>query len=213
MDDASLTETFAQLQRGDPNAFALLYDATIAKVFALVLRVTGNYADAEEVTNDVYQQLWRTAGRFDPRRGSALQWIVVIARSRALDQLRKSYSGAARLARRDALYVADSAPTAEEIVQRFERGTLVHAALSGLRDLEVQLIGLAFFEGLSHRELAVRVGMPLGTVKSSIRRALAALRDALSSADSPTIHRIEHEQHAHTTCPAHSASLAAGIAP
>lgn len=186
MADNSLTETLEQLRRGDPDAFLSLYEATVRMVFALALRITANRADAEEVTNDVYAQLWRTASRFDPSRGGVLQWIAVIARSRALDHLRRrAQNGSVNPADRQVAYLPESAPTADDVLQSFERGTLVRAALSSLSSLQVQLIGLAFFEGLSHREIAARIRLPLGTVKSHIRRALLALREALVSADAP----------------------------
>jgi RNA polymerase sigma-70 factor (ECF subfamily) len=181
-DDAQLLALLSQIRSGSISALSQLYTHTVGKVYGLALRITANPADAEEVTCDVYQQVWRAASRFDPERGSPSQWILVITRSHALDCYRRRQSArAAQLAQIDQPNLADDIPTAEEIVQQFEAGTRVRAALSSLSTVQARLIGLAFFEGLSHLEIASRTQLPLGTVKSHLRRALRVLRRTLTS--------------------------------
>ncbi|HTT04698.1 MAG TPA: sigma-70 family RNA polymerase sigma factor [Steroidobacteraceae bacterium] len=182
IDDAQLLVLLAQVQGGSLSALGQLYSQTVGKVYGLAMRITANRADAEEVTSDVYQQVWRAASQFNPERGTPAQWIMVIARNRALDCYRRRKADTvAQLAKIGQAPSPDHMPTAEEVVQQFEAGTLVRAALSSLNEVQAQLIGLAFFEGLTHREIATRTQLPLGTVKSHLFRALRVLRRTLTS--------------------------------
>lgn len=185
-DEPQLATLLREIQSGEQTALGRFYDLTVARVYAMALRVTANPADAEEVTCDVYLQVWRQAKRFDPRRGNASQWIMVIARSRALDRYRE------RRARERALhlqavsdpYSNESVPIAEQLLQQFQLGSIVHSELAKLSPIQQRCIGLAFFRGLSHQEIALQTQLPLGTVKSHIARALSALRKALAEPDS-----------------------------
>lgn len=149
----------------------------------LALRITANHADAEEVTCDVYQQIWRTAALFDPTRGVLFQWIMSIARSRALDHCRRNRSVRARL-RIDPAEPPDPEldPGLDAALEQLEALEQVTTLLSRLPPLQLRLIHLAFFEDLTHRAIAARTQLPLGTIKSSIRRALQLLRSALPNA-------------------------------
>jgi RNA polymerase sigma-70 factor (ECF subfamily) len=167
--------------REEQQSLDQLYSLTISRVYALALRIVRNEADAEEVSCDVYQQIWRTARQWNPRRGNPLQWIMVIARTRALDTWRNRRWQRAQVHLDEAVdaYQDQAEPSVEALLEAFESGSAVHAALSKLSAVQARLVGLAFFEGLTHPEIAERTGMPLGTVKSHIQRGLAALRKAL----------------------------------
>jgi RNA polymerase sigma-70 factor (ECF subfamily) len=160
----------------------VLYDGTHPLVYGLALRILGDVADAEEVALDVYTQVWRTAGNFDPRRGSVSAWLVTLARSRAIDRLR---SAAARRQREESRPELPEAPAAarspEEASLLGQRRVRVRAALARLLPEQREAIELAFFSGLTHSELAARLGQPLGTVKTRIRLGMMKLRELLGS--------------------------------
>jgi RNA polymerase sigma-70 factor, ECF subfamily len=165
----------------DQRAFAAFYDRTVAFVFGLLLRILGDRNTAEEVAQDVYLQLWRTAGTFDSRRSSGLAWIATVARSRAIDRLRADAS------LKNALHglahepnPKESASPEEEASLR-ERRTRVLEALLALPPEQRSAIELAFFEGLSHSEIARKTDTPLGTVKTRIRAAIGKLEQALQA--------------------------------
>jgi RNA polymerase sigma-70 factor (ECF subfamily) len=164
----------------DERALAALYDATFTRVFGLVQRVVRDAALAEEVVEDAYFQVWRQAVRFDPARGKALTWLLAMARSRAVDALRRE----ARFDH-DTLdgdhppEIASAQPPHDELLDLARHQADLHQALMLLGAQPRQLVSMSFFRGLSHEEIAEQMGLPLGTVKSQIRRALLALRDAL----------------------------------
>jgi RNA polymerase sigma-70 factor, ECF subfamily len=174
------TALMQQLSSGDTAALGRLYDATVGRVYARALRITGNPADAEEVTCDVYRQVWQNAKQFDPQRGIPLQWLMVIARSRALDCSRKSRAQRQSMHVAASLYENESSPSTDEVLHQCEMAPILRATLLHLSSVQARVIGLAFFDGLSHREIARVAHMPLGTVKSHLCRALLVLRKALT---------------------------------
>jgi RNA polymerase sigma-70 factor (ECF subfamily) len=174
------TSLMQQLSSGDPAALGPLYDATVGRVYARALRITGNPADADEVTCDVYRQVWQNAKQFDPQRGIPLQWLLVIARSRALDCSRKNRAQRESLDVAASLYQSESAPCIEELLHQREIAPILRATLLQLSPVQARVIGLAFFDGMTHREIAGLTRMPLGTVKSHLCRALLILRKALT---------------------------------
>lgn len=180
-DEASLQARIARIVRQDEHALAELYDALAGRVYGLALRITRQVQTAEEVTEDAFWQVWRQAPRFDPTRGSVLSWILTIARSRALDALRRRDPAEAL----DERYLADleACSNPQDLLQAVQQHHRLHAALAGLDALPRQLLALAFFRGLSHEEIACQMKLPLGTVKSHIRRALLRLRELLGSND------------------------------
>jgi len=184
-DGAALAALIQRIRKQDPQALEALYEQTVQRVYGLALRIVADTADAEEVCCDVYQQVWRTAKQFNPRRGNALQWIMVIARTRALDCYRRRHRQHSQLHLSDApdAYPDEATPAAELLLEQFETDSAVRAAVSRLSPEQQLLIGLAFFQGLSHQQIADRTQMPLGTVKSHIQRGLSALRKALGAAD------------------------------
>ena len=174
-----LTELLAAVRRRDEAALSKLYDATAAKVYGLARTILNNAADADEVLGDTYLQAWQSAARFDPARGSVLAWLMMICRSRALDLLRQRRSRAQAESTITCLALEDAQPAPEELLRQVQAGTLIHRALGALTPLRRQLLTLAFFRGLSHQEIAVAARLPVGTVKSHLRRSLQNLRGAL----------------------------------
>jgi RNA polymerase sigma-70 factor (ECF subfamily) len=169
----------ARIQARDERALGDLYDRTSRIVYSLAMRILSDAADAEEVVCDVYAQVWRNAVAYDKSRGSLPGWLLLLTRSRALDRLR------ARGARRQevALEMSASHPSrenTEETAAASERLRQVQEALGELAEDQCRLIQLAFFQGLSHTELARAVGLPLGTVKTRIRMGMMKLRSRLA---------------------------------
>ncbi len=159
---------------GDAQALAELYDLHAGLVNGLVLRIVRERGDAEDVVQEVFVQAWRQAARFDASRGTPEAWLCTIARSRALDRLRR------RAARREEL--ADDSPGrphAAVAAPQAEVALAVRQALSGLSSDQRDALELAYYEGLSQSEIAARLGQPLGTVKTRIRTAMLRLRQAL----------------------------------
>jgi len=176
----------AAIAAGNTAALTELYDSTVAKVHALVRAIIRNPADAEEVTCDVYAEAWRTASRFDPSRGSVMTWLLTIARCRSID-CRRRQRGRARLF--DEECPKEDCPDAAEYVSPermlnlFQSRSVVHTALEQLPPERRRLVGLAFIDGLSHAEIAEVTGLPLGTIKSHLRRALHSLRGLLYASE------------------------------
>lgn len=161
----------------DENALASLYEAMAGRIYGLALRITRNEQTAEEVVEDTFWQIWRQAPRFDPGRGNATAWMLTMARSRAIDALRRVDQATSDAEAGES--AADLADGPEALLASSEAGKQLDAALARLEPLPRQLVALAFFRGLSHEEIATHTGLPLGTVKSHIRRALVRLRDTL----------------------------------
>lgn len=182
--DASCCAWMRAIAAQDENALAALYDATIARVYGLALRITGKAEAAEEVSADVYLQVWRNASAYNAARGRVLTWILTICYSRALDHLRRRDGAESHpepeLLRPD---LQETVASPLELLQAVERDSKVYVALQQLSPIQRQLIALAFFKGLSHQEAAEHCGLPLGTVKTHIRRALEQLREILGTAD------------------------------
>jgi RNA polymerase sigma-70 factor (ECF subfamily) len=165
---------------GDDSALASLYDSTSRMIFGLLLRILNNVAAAEEVLIDVYVQVWRQASSYDRRRGSPMAWLIMIARSRAIDRLR---SGRQEREREEPLSQIStdrsSAPSPEEVAAASELSRLVRSALSALSPEQREVIELAYYSGLSHSEIAEKLRQPLGTVKTRIRLGMMKLREML----------------------------------
>lgn len=165
--------------RGDEAAFAQLYDATSARVYGLVLRVVRDPAQAEEVTQEAYLEIWRTATRFDPKRGSALSWLMTIGHRKAVDRVRSAEASS----RRDTTYHREDRPverdvTAEAATASLE-ATRVRQALQELTAVQREALELAYFGGYTHTEVATMLDLPVGTAKTRIRDGLIRLRDAM----------------------------------
>ena len=177
--DQDWTALIGRSADGDQSALAALFDASNRLVFGIVLRVLGDRAAAEEVLLDVYTQVWRQAAAYDPGRGRPAAWLLMIARTRAIDRLR---SGRFEQ-RREPIEAAENEPSPvgnpEEASVDSERRNLVRTALGNLAPEQRQVIELAYFGGLSHTEIATKTGQPLGTVKTRARLGMLKLSELL----------------------------------
>ena len=181
--EAVLVAWLERVVERDERALVALYDATLARVYGLVLRIVRRRALADEVVEDTYFQVWRQAARFDPLRGRAMTWLLSMARSRAIDAVRRE----ARFAHdsvnfEDCAERADDAPSADPLLDAARGHAELQRALMLLNAQPRQLVAMAFFRGLSHEEIATQTALPLGTVKSQIRRSLTTLRRVLVDA-------------------------------
>lgn len=158
----------------DERAFAELYDRWAGRLFALVLQVVRDRAQSEEVLQDVFWQVWTSADSYDPTRGSARAWLVTLTRRRAIDRVRSSQASRDRELRHHGLYPAFDS-TLDSIEERFE-GERVRKALGRVGEPHRTTIVLAYFTGLTHSQIADRMQVPLGTVKSRIRDGMEKLR-------------------------------------
>jgi len=179
--DQDWASLIGRIASGDQSALATLYDSTCRMVFGLVLRILSDHPAAEEVALDVYTQVWRQASSYDGQRGTPVAWLLTIARSRAIDRLRSSRQ---ELLRKEPLESASTESTSEADPEQdsllSERKRLVRSALQELSPEQREVIELAYFSGLSHSEIAAKLGQPLGTVKTRTRLGMMKLRDALS---------------------------------
>ncbi len=168
--------------RGDQRAFAALYDSVGPLVHGVVRRVVRDPAQSEEVTQEVMVEVWRTAVRFDPDRGTARTWILTMAHRRAIDRVRSEQASRDRTQRvADQQHVRDFDEVSERVELDFEHEQ-VRTALSTLTELQRQAVELAYYQGYTYREVAELLGAPLGTVKTRMRDGLIRLRDALGVA-------------------------------
>jgi RNA polymerase sigma-70 factor (ECF subfamily) len=171
--DASL---LSAIRSGDENAMALLYDRYSSIVYSVALRVLGDTSAAEDVLQEVFIQLWRNPGLFDSSRGSLGAWLAVIARNRAIDALRK---------RHPETDIADVIVSVEpDMAGHAERARVMEKVLGALGAMPLaqrSALEMAYFEGLTHTEIAAKTGEPLGTIKTRIRAGLLALRKAFST--------------------------------
>lgn len=167
-----------RVKHGDEAALRDLYDALARNVYALALRMTDSKEDAEEVLQDTFVTAYRTADRFDPRRGSVRAWLYTIARNGCRMRLRAQASRPRADGAIGPDRLASGAGGPQGPDGAVDRLT-VEQAFATLSDAEARLLEAAFFAGLSHAEIAARDGVPLGTVKSRIRRAMLKARDAL----------------------------------
>ncbi len=166
--------------RGDQNSLSRLYDASSRLVYGIALRILGDPADAEEVTLDVFSQVWRSAKDYSRDKGTVSSWLIMMARSRALDRARSRGRRQGRETAIDASVDAvESAAGPEEATFLRLSAVRVRGAISALAPEQRELIELSFFSGLTHTELAERMGQPLGTVKTRIRAGMTKLREAI----------------------------------
>ena len=181
-EEDALGELLAQVSRGDDAALESLYDQSVGKVYGLALAITKSREDAEEVVCDVYTQVWVKARDFSDARGSGMAWLMIICRSRSLDKLR-SNQARVTISSLDSSKQAEPEPELmdpEVTLSRFQQSAGVTRALGALSSIQKQAVMLAFFRGSSHGDVAATLGLPLGTVKSHLRRALLSLHNTLN---------------------------------
>src|SRR6478736_6599916 len=171
----------ARMARGEGDAVAELYDRHARPIYSLALRILGDTTEAEDIVQEVFSQAWKQAARYSAARGAVGAWLLTLARSRAIDRLRARRSRpVAATDDRAADLVADAGPAVDSQVLSSEHVARVRAALDELPMLQRAAIELAYFEGLTHAEIADRLEQPLGTVKTRIRLAMLKLRDVLA---------------------------------
>ena len=173
-------DLIARIAQGDREAFGRFYDAFAPLAFGVIRRILQQPGDAEDVLQEVFWEIWRLAGRYEPGRGAPAAWVVTRARSRAIDRLRS-------LRKRDEVGVEaiDSVATTQrtetgaDLATRVHDRELVRGVLGHLQPPQREVVELAFFGGLSHTEIATRLEQPLGTVKTRMRAALKRMRELL----------------------------------
>lgn len=176
---ASKEDLLAQVASGDKAAFSELYDQSAARVFGLVRRILIDEAQSEEVTQEIFLEIWQTAAKYTATRGSAMTWILTMTHRRAVDRIRASQAGRDRdmkIGIRD--YDREFDQVAEQVEVTFE-GERVRAAMHQLTDLQREAITLAYYGGHSHSEVAAILHVPIGTVKTRLRDGMIRLRDAM----------------------------------
>ncbi|MGY2875567.1 RNA polymerase sigma-70 factor, ECF subfamily [Marmoricola sp. URHA0025 HA25] len=175
----SLAVLLRRCALGDEACFAQLYDLTSRRVHGLVLRVVRDPAQAEEVTQEVYLQAWRTASRYDEAKGSALAWLMTLAHRRAVDRVRAAEAAS----RQDTTYHQGSHDVPHDTTAEAAEGSIearrVRTALTQLTTVQREALELAYFGGYTHTEVATMLDLPVGTAKTRIRDGLIRLRDAM----------------------------------
>jgi len=178
----SREELLARVALGDQDAFADLYDQTASRVLGLVQRLLVDHAQSEEVTQEVYLEVWQTAPRFAADRGSAITWILTMAHRRAVDRVRASQASRQRDLR---IGVRDHVDGYDDVAEQAEirlENIKVERALGRLSEAQREAVTLAYYGGLTQREVSERLGVPLGTVKTRLRDGMIRLRDELGVA-------------------------------
>ena len=174
-----LVAALARIAGGDRQALQFIYRETSAKLFAVCHRILHDKGEADDVLQEVYIAVWRHAGAFDPNRASPISWLVAIARNRSIDRLRSGAMAARQRTIDEAADIGDSAPTALAQLESSEEYRLLMECLDGLEPHHAGAVRAAFFDGVTYEELAQRSKIPLGTMKSWIRRSLLRLRQCL----------------------------------
>jgi len=175
---AHLVDLMSQTARGNHQAFAELYDLTERRVYGTVLRVLRSPEHAEEVTQEVYTELWQHAARYCPDKGSVITWMMTVARRRAVDRVRSVSSEVAR----DERYAVAAEPEIDEVWDRASQKQDIERVRHGLRslsDAQTEALTLAYYQDLTQSQIATQLNVPLGTVKTRIRDAMKRLGEAL----------------------------------
>jgi len=179
--EQALRVCIQQITQGNEQALSQIYDSTSSLVYGIAIRILGDKADAEEVALDVYSQIWRGASGFRPERGTVLGWVTVMARTRAIDRLR---SRKRRPEEELAAPVNDkpaATPSPEQSTIEKQQSLLVRTALASLPQNQRELLELSCYSGFTHSELAQKLNLPLGTVKTRLRMGVSRLRELLAA--------------------------------
>ncbi|MEC3908920.1 sigma-70 family RNA polymerase sigma factor [Sphingobium sp. CR2-8] len=168
----------ARVAQQDRVALRQVYDMTSAKLFGVCLRISSDREAAEDILQDVYVKIWSRADRFDATRASPITWLCAIARNTAIDW-RRSVRGPATLPQESAALVADDAPAADVVIERDQARASMMMCLDQLEERQRFSIRAAFLDGLTYAQLADHMAVPLGTMKSWIRRGMQRLKECL----------------------------------
>jgi len=177
--DQHLDGLLARVGRGDQAAFEAVYDNLAGPVYGLILRVVRDPAQSEEVSQEVLLEVWRTAARFDPARGSAATWVMTIAHRRAVDRVRSAAAATAREQRTAEVPIPHDAVA--DVVEASLDAERVRRCLDGLTEHQRESITLAYYGGYTYREVASLLKVPAGTVSTRMRDGLIRLRDCLAA--------------------------------
>lgn len=174
-----LAELLKRSGRGDEAAFAQLYDATSARAYGLAVRVVRDPSQAEEVTQEAFLEIWKTASRFDAGRGSAVSWVLTLVHRKAVDRVRSAEAST----RRDTTYHQGSQAVEHDSTAEAAHASMearrVRQAMDSLTEVQRQALELAYFKGYTHTEVATMLDLPVGTAKTRIRDGLIRLRDTM----------------------------------
>ncbi len=173
----TLNRTLAAVGQEDRDAFATLYRMTSARLFGVILRMVRDRSEAEDLLQEVFVSVWRRANAFDPARGNAMTWLMTLARNRTIDRLREHRE--ASLDDADALVIPSDDPTPAALAEASEERQRLERCMQRLEPQQRGVVREAFFSGASYSELADRLSVPLGTMKSWIRRSLMQLKVCL----------------------------------
>ncbi len=184
-DDAreALRDAMARLAAGDQAALEIVYRMTRVKLFGITLRILGDRKEAEDALQDVYVNLWQRADRYDPSRASPIAWLAAFARNRAIDRLRTGKVRGGSVPVEEAAPLPDQSPLADALLVDAEQRAQIHKCLGALDERTQGHIRAAFFEGQTYAQLAEAADVPLGTMKSWIRRGLQRLRACLEASE------------------------------
>ena len=174
-----IAAALGRIPAGDRTALQTVYRLTSAKLFGVCLRILGERGEAEDVLQEVYVTVWRKAADFDASRASPMTWLIAIARNRSIDRLRASRQSRNMAPIEQASEIADSAAPADRALEGLQEHARLHGCLDGLATHERTALRGAFFDGSTYEELAARMAVPLGTMKSWIRRAMIKLKACL----------------------------------
>lgn len=179
----ALRAAMVRLADGDSAALEEIYDATRVKLFGICFRILGDRKEAEDALQDVYVNLWQRADRYDPERASPISWLATFARNRAVDRLRTGKVRGGAVPVEEANPLPDEAPLADALLVDAERNAQIHTCIKTLDDNTAKHIRSAFFDGYTYAQLAEAADVPLGTMKSWIRRGLQKLRQCLEASE------------------------------
>jgi RNA polymerase sigma-70 factor, ECF subfamily len=190
--NAALAQMLARVALGDRAAFAALYKAVSAQLLGVILRIQRDRGQAEDVLQEIFVSIWRAAQGYDAARAQPMTWLTSIARNRAIDSLRRSKTEVATVSASggvdddDAPNLVDTLPSEldgpMEMLSQAAQARAVSHCIGALSAEQQQCVALAYYQGLSHSEVAEHLRQPLGTVKSWVRRALMSLKDCLGTA-------------------------------
>jgi RNA polymerase sigma-70 factor (ECF subfamily) len=179
---ANLTRLLGAVALRDQRAYRELYDATSAKLFAVALRILRDQGRAEEVIQDAFVNVWNSAGSYNSSLAAPMTWLITIVRNRSLDYIRRTGPGDVELDDDLAAVLESDDPGPQQLLLRSEDAAALTLCLGRLEAGQRQAIAFSYFQGLSHSELAGSLQVPIGTVKTWIRRGLEKLRRCLESA-------------------------------
>lgn len=179
---SDLAEFLRRSGRGDEAAFAQLYDATSARAYGMAVRVIRDPSQAEEVTQEAFLEIWKTASRFDADKGSAVSWVLTIVHRKAVDRVRSAQAST----RRDTTYHQGSQGVEHDSTAEAAHASMesrrVRQAMDSLTEVQREALELAYFKGYTHTEVATMLDLPVGTAKTRIRDGLIRLRDTMGVA-------------------------------